>query len=174
MSDRKGENMADWTETTTAAKSKLTKTGLKDSGTRQEFSSGAVRDCQSSKGRFDLIPFWPIFAYSAILEAGAQKYAAKNWMKGMPISRYIDSALRHLFKYMSGMRDEPHLWQALWNIAGAVHTQVLIYLKMYPEEFNDLTDDTGKSIELLSEFEKIRIESVVGSILGEKSYPHGV
>ena len=28
---------------------------LKDSGTRQEFASGAVRDQQTGKGRFDLL-----------------------------------------------------------------------------------------------------------------------
>lgn len=29
-------------------------------------------------------------------ENGAQKYADRNWEKGMPFSRYVDSAKRHL------------------------------------------------------------------------------
>jgi hypothetical protein len=130
--------------------------GLKDSGTRTEFASGAVRDGAAKKGRLDLIPYWPMLAYGAILEAGAKKYAPNNWRKGMPISSYIKSAENHLQKYKSGFRDEPHLWQALWNIAGAVHTQIQIYLGIYPAAYNDLWSDItlSDSPELLGEFEK--------------------
>ena len=32
----------------------------------------------------------------------------------------IDSALRHIFQYMDGQRDEPHLTSACWNIMGAM------------------------------------------------------
>ena len=31
-------------------------TGLRDSGERQEFGTGAVRDVSDHKGRFDLVP----------------------------------------------------------------------------------------------------------------------
>lgn len=135
---------------------------LKDSGTRQAFESGAVRDTQGGKGRFDLIPFWPLFAYACIMEAGAIKYAANNWRKGMPISRYIDSAERHLGKYKSGFRDEPHLWQALWNIGCAIHTQVELYFGRYPNQFNDLFSDfepNKEDVTLVSDFEIQRLES---------------
>ena len=141
--------------------------GIKDSGTRQEFQTGAVRDGQKNKGRFDLIPFWPTLAYAAIMEAGAEKYAANNWRKGMPISRYINSAQRHLEKYKCGMRDEPHLWQALWNVACAIHTQIQIYLGFYPQEFNDLYSDfisPDQPVELLGDFEKERVEEFAKSI----------
>jgi hypothetical protein len=133
-------------------------TNLKDSGTRQSFRTGAVRDAQGIKGRFDLIPFWPILAYAAVLEAGAKKYDDNNWRKGMPISRYLDCAERHMGKFKAGFRDEPHLWQALWNIAGAVHSQVQTYFGKYPVEFNDLysdlANDPSNPVELLSQFEK--------------------
>lgn len=133
---------------------------LKDSGVRQEFSTGAVRDAQTGKGRFDLIPFWPTLAYGCIMEAGALKYAANNWRKGMPLSRYIDSAQRHLEKYKAGFRDEPHLWQAFWNIGCAIHTQVQIYLGHYPKEFNDMYSDFHDTAEvpLFGEFETTRID----------------
>lgn len=137
---------------------KPTNLDLKDSGTRQTFSTGAVRDAQENKGRFDLIPFWPLLAYATIMEAGAKKYIANNWRKGMPISKYINSAERHLEKYKAGFRDEPHLWQSLWNIGCAIHTQVELSFNRYPSEFNDLYSDLNSDhtvpVELFSEFEK--------------------
>lgn len=134
---------------------------IKDSGVRQEFSSGAVRDVQQGKGRFDLIPFWPMFAYAAVLEAGAKKYSDRNWQKGMPISRYTDSALRHLLKFQNGERDEPHLWMALWNCAGAIHTQILTHLGQYPAEFDDTKDSVGQPISAMTDFEIKAVDVVL-------------
>lgn len=37
------------------------KRGLKDSGKRQEFASGAVRDLQEGKGRYDLMPMYATY-----------------------------------------------------------------------------------------------------------------
>ncbi|MHA1304710.1 MAG: dATP/dGTP diphosphohydrolase domain-containing protein, partial [Candidatus Heimdallarchaeaceae archaeon] len=67
----------------------------KDSGTRQKFDSGAVRDIQQGKGRFDLLPATAIKMVADVFERGAIKYGDRNWEKGIPLSRYIDSALRH-------------------------------------------------------------------------------
>jgi Domain of unknown function (DUF5664) len=135
---------------------------LKDSGERQSFQSGAVRDTATNKPLLELIPSWAMFAYGWIMEAGARKYAARNWEKGMPISRYISSAQRHLEQYKAGLRDEAHLWQALWNVGGAIHTQVLVYLGVYPPEFYDLPNHVGKDpAPILSEFEKERIDKMV-------------
>lgn len=41
-------------------------------------------------------------------EAGCLKYGENNWKKGIPTKCYIDSAVRHLLKYIRGDRDEPH------------------------------------------------------------------
>ena len=138
-------------------------TELKDSGERQSFQTGAVRDTATGKPMLDLLPPWALFAYGWIMEAGALKYSRRNWEKGMPISRYLCSAKRHIEMYQAGFRDEPHLWQALWNIGGAIHTQILIYLKVYPEEFYDLPNHIGKDpVPILSEFEKTRVDSLMG------------
>lgn len=69
---------------------------VKDSGERQEFVTGARRDIQVGKGRFDLIPPLPVRRLAMIYEAGALKYGEHNWKKGIPLSRYLDSAERHL------------------------------------------------------------------------------
>lgn len=55
-------------------------------------------------------------------EDGAKKYGENNWRKGIPVSRYIDSAVRHYIKYMRGDKDEPHDRAFAWNIMCAVWT----------------------------------------------------
>ena len=36
---------------------------------------------------------------------------------------FLDSAIRHIFKYMDGQTDEDHLCAAAWNILGAMWTE---------------------------------------------------
>ena len=151
---------------------------IKDSGNRTKFATGAVRDIQQGKGRFDLMPldimenlFWAyergisvasgmisevvayinnfkndgisvnllqavccyakatrkdIFALmldvAKHFENGALKYGERNWEKGIPISRYIDSALRHLMKDLAGETDEDHAAAFIWNCMCAAWT----------------------------------------------------
>lgn len=99
-------------------------TQVEDSGTRQHFNTGAVRDIQVGKGRFDLIPPKAMFRLAKHFENGAVKYGDRNWEKGIPVSRYLDSALRHLFKYLDGRKEEDHLAAALWNISCALQTEM--------------------------------------------------
>ena len=150
---------------------------IKDSGNRTKFETGAVRDIQQGKGRFDLMPLdimsevfavefadafeegsiayvlgdvagfqrtgdehWLCIAiahYSQAVhfslptlmldvakhfENGALKYGERNWQKGIPISRYIDSALRHLMKDCAGETDEDHAAAFVWNCMCAAWT----------------------------------------------------
>jgi len=93
---------------------------LQDSGNRREYETGAVRDRHEGKGRCDLLPACALIRLSKHYEAGAKKYAERNWEKGIPISDMVDSGLRHLLKYMDGATDEDHLCAAAWNILGAM------------------------------------------------------
>ena len=111
---------------------------MKDSGERQEFSTGAKRDRQVGKGRYDLIPPHSLKRLADILEKGALKYSDRNWEKGMPLTRYVDSCMRHLLQYVEGWRDEDHLGQAFWNLMACVHTEEMIHRGLLPEELNDL------------------------------------
>jgi hypothetical protein len=168
---------------------------LKDSGTRSQFETGAVRDGQTGKGRFDLLPadalervatqygdgvwlhsplswtqveraivdaglfveyacvsslvecvgllfaalsypakpgrlyescYSGIEAVAKVFELGAAKYAARNWEKGIPTHRFVDSGLRHAMKHLAGWTDEPHLAQATWNFLCLLQTQLWI------------------------------------------------
>lgn len=111
---------------------------IKDSGERSEFATGAVRDCHSGKGRMDLLPVSAIIEVSKIFEEGAEKYEARNWEKGIPMSRFIDSGLRHAMKWLRGDRDEPHLAQACWNFLCGLDTLKRIEQGILPADLNDI------------------------------------
>ena len=57
-----------------------------------------------------------ILEVSKHFEEGAKKYERDNWKKGIPVERYIDSALRHYMKYLRGDKDEPHDRAFVWNL----------------------------------------------------------
>lgn len=98
--------------------------GIKDSGSRTEFTTGAVRDMHEGKGRCDLLPPNALLRLAQHFEEGALKYSDRNWEKGIPCSSFLDSALRHIFKYMDGMNDEDHLIAAVWNLICLVETEM--------------------------------------------------
>lgn len=113
-------------------------TAVKDSGSRQEFSTGSVRDTQEGKGRFDLISPIALERLAKHYENGARKYSERNWEKGQPLARYLDSAKRHLNKFHEGYRDEDHLAAAAWNVFSLIHTQEMIRRGVLPKELDDL------------------------------------
>ena len=146
---------------------------IKDSGSRTEFPTGAVRDIQEGKGRCDLMPldvvadyldnssngkpYAVVFDYiydfqitgdyinlliamgkfaenhwgegktmllevAIHFEEGAKKYGENNWQKGIPVRRYIDSAIRHYLKFLRRDEDEPHDRAFCWNLMCAIWT----------------------------------------------------
>lgn len=94
---------------------------IKDSGDRTEFETGAKRDMHAGKGRMDLLPWHGIMEVSKHCEEGAMKYGEHNVDKGIPLHSLLDSASRHLAKYMVGMDDEDHLRAACWNLLWALN-----------------------------------------------------
>lgn len=102
---------------------------MEDSGERQDWTTGAVRDKREGKGRYDLISPFALARLARTLEEGAKKYADRNWEKGIPQERFLDSALRHLIQYMAGDTGEDHLSQAFWNIHCLLHFDSLEKLK---------------------------------------------
>lgn len=96
---------------------------IKDSGERTEFATGAVRDMAAGKGRCDLLPMVALLRLSRHYEAGAVKYGLRNWEKGIPVSSFMDSAIRHIFCYMMGWDDEDHLAATAFNVLGAMQME---------------------------------------------------
>lgn len=111
---------------------------IKDSGQRHKFVTGAQRDTQEGKGRFDLLPVHAITRLAQHFENGAKKYDADNWRKGIPLNRYLDSALRHLFKFADGEKDEDHAIAAAWNVLCLVETEYMINKGILPKELDTL------------------------------------
>lgn len=94
----------------------------KDSGERQEFTSGMVRDTSTDKPRYDLLDFPMLKRWAELMARGAKKYGENNWKKatGTPeLNRFKESALRHMFQWLEGDTTEDHASAVFFNIAGA-------------------------------------------------------
>lgn len=120
---------------------------IKDSGKRENFATGSVRDSREGKGRFDLLPMFALEQLSKHFECGALKYGERNWEKGQKLSRYLDSGLRHLSKAARGQTDEDHFSAAAWNIMCLIDTKRQIELGMLSEELNDLRPELPESVQ---------------------------
>lgn len=118
-----------------------------DSGTRQNFETGAVRDIQAGKGRFDLLPGWALKRIAQHFEEGAKKYGDSNWKKGIPLRRYLDSAMRHLVAFSEGEQDEPHEVAAVWNILCLMQTKHYIDQGRLPKSLDDLWTENPVKME---------------------------
>lgn len=96
----------------------------------KDYQTGAVRDT-GGKGRMDLLPMCALIRISKHMEdailpdpaTGRPHYPERNWEKGLPLHTMLDSALRHLAKYMAGMNDEDHLCAAATNLLMAMWTE---------------------------------------------------
>lgn len=88
----------------------------KDSGQREKYPSGAMRDTEEGKPRYDLIPGLPLKRLAELYARGAKKYGDWNWSQGVPSSRCYSSALRHLMQYNLGEKDEDHLAAVVFNV----------------------------------------------------------
>jgi len=123
---------------------------IKDSGERQSFNTGAVRDTQQGKGRYDLLPFRTIEHLSKHYEAGCLKYGNRNWEIGMPISRYLDSSIRHLFKFVLGKDKEDgenHLISSIWNLCCLYDTILRVQEGKLPDNLLDLPERKNCDVE---------------------------
>ena len=102
---------------------KKKKAEIKDSGERTTFETGAVRDMHEGKGDMVSLPNSAILRLSKHYESGAKKYGRWNYTKGIPVSSFLDSALRHIFKYLDGWDDEDYMSAAAFNILGAMEME---------------------------------------------------
>lgn len=150
----------------------LTSYVTKDSGQREDFESGAVRDLREGKGRYDLISFLALHRIAGVYERGANKYDDRNWEKGMPIGRVLDSALRHIGQYLVGEADEDHLGQAAWNLVAALHFDEGIKRGFYPKELDDRPQYQRQPLEIPEGFTFTPIPSVDGKDAEPAQLPH--
>jgi hypothetical protein len=98
----------------------------KDSGKREEYDSGMVRDTQEGKPRYDLlVPSGVPYAHqfltrvANLLARGAEKYSDRNWEQAAgsaELDRFQSSALRHLMQWVTGETDEDHAAAVVFNL----------------------------------------------------------
>lgn len=111
---------------------------LEDSGKVRLAPTGAQRDSNEGKGRYDLISPIAIARLARINQLGAAKRGDRNWEQGMPLHWFVDSALRHIFEYLEGRSNEDHLAQAFWNVMCAMHTEEMVARNILPSTLMDL------------------------------------
>lgn len=87
-----------------------------------EYETGAVRQT-GGKGRCDLLPHSALLRVARHMENSLECHEEHNWEKGLPMHCFLDSAMRHIFKYMDGRSDEDHLAAAATNLLMALWTE---------------------------------------------------
>jgi hypothetical protein len=98
----------------------------KDSGKREEYDSGMVRDTQDGKPRYDLliplgVPYRAQFLtrVAELLGRGAEKYSDRNWERASgseELDRFKSSAHRHLMQWITDESDEDHAAAVVFNL----------------------------------------------------------
>lgn len=100
---------------------------VKDSGRRQQFKSGMVRDTHEGKLLYSLALDGPMFLrWVTHLTKGAIKYAVRNWMQAdgaEELERFRESALRHFLQWYWGEDDEDHGAAVFFNINSAEYVK---------------------------------------------------
>lgn len=115
---------------------------VKDSGKREQYTSGMVRDTVDGKTNYALVYDGPMLRRWAehITKAAMTKYGKRNWMKasGEPeLERFRESAARHFAQWMAGETDEDHAAAVIFNLNGYE------YLKDKLEKGRDSVDIDG-------------------------------
>ena len=133
----------------------------KDSGQRQEFDTGAKRDVDIDKpkyeeiplnflkeiamslkdypdSRLDLIPINALLRLSSLFGRGSKKYGENNFQLGIPFKRMFGSILRHVYQYMEGDRTECHLSAIAWGAFVLMFFVQQISLGLLPKNLDDL------------------------------------
>lgn len=111
---------------------------MHDSGKRQKFESGAVRDSADGKPRPDLQSPYAQERIGHWLRLGAEKYAERNWEAGMNFSRCVASIERHLMAFKMGKRDEDHLAAIAVNAQFLIHFEEMIKMGLLPDSLDDM------------------------------------
>lgn len=94
---------------------------MQDSGERMTYENGGMREPSTGKGAYELVSPFAWERIAIWYELGARKYADRNWEKGIPFGRLIQSAIRHMIRWMKGDRSEDHLAAVCWNVMAMMH-----------------------------------------------------
>jgi hypothetical protein len=104
---------------------------VKDSGVREEYENGFIRDTEEDKDDLtwlyelegiELIPGEMLVRFVEHMRKGAVKYGPNNWTRAQSmeaVNRFRRSASRHYHQWMKGNRDEDHASAVVFNMWAA-------------------------------------------------------
>jgi hypothetical protein len=104
----------------------------KDSGKREAFNSGMVRDTEDNKLQFHRVADGPMLKrWADRLTQGAVKYpdvkpGVPNWTLAdgdEELTRFKQSAFRHFMQWFYGEEDEDHAAAVFFNLNGAEYVK---------------------------------------------------
>lgn len=110
---------------------------IKDSGKREDFGTGSVRDTEDGKVDWTLLPTIAMARFVRHLMRGAKKYGRHNWTKGQSMARAERSLCRHLVAYMEGERTEDHLAAIVFNASVLMDHEERIKTGALPAHLDD-------------------------------------
>jgi hypothetical protein len=117
---------------------------IKDTGKREDMSTGSRRDTNEGKPRPDLINPLVLRRLGYHFGGGCEKYGERNFELGQPTGRYWESHDRHVLDKKEGLKDEDHLSAAIWNLMGIMLNEEMVKRGIYPPEIDNATDYTCK------------------------------
>ena len=99
----------------------------KDSGERQTFETGMVRDSAQKDLRPDLVDGPMFLRWAELMGRGAAKYGDNNWKLAETteeLARFRASAFRHFVQWFYGLNpEEDHAAAVFFNVAGAEYVK---------------------------------------------------
>jgi hypothetical protein len=131
---------------------------VKDSGNRQQFDSGMVRDTTEGKINFLLIRPGPMFKrWAEHLSKAAAKYdntrkpgEPRNWQLAEGLAeyeRFQESAARHFELWLAGEDDEDHAAGVFFNVNGAEYVKAKLKVQEReeppPEKQTECVESAG-------------------------------
>lgn len=97
------------------------------------------------KLRFDLLPAGPLMEIAKVFTYGAQKYADRNWEKGMEWGRLFAATQRHLWAFWAGEDADPESKLLHLAHAGFGILALLELSKTHPEWDNRVKNLSSES-----------------------------
>ena len=125
---------------------------IKESGKREHFESGMVRDAGGDKVRYNRCLEGPMFQrWAEHLHKGVKKYpdispGVANWTLANgeeELQRFKESALSHMIDWLLGKVDEDHAAGVFFNINGAEYVKEVIRGKDKRDEKTDTPGERG-------------------------------
>jgi hypothetical protein len=97
---------------------------LPDSGKRQEFETGAIREDDPTKPAIEGASPFAMERLGSLFAKGGQKYGDfRNWEKGLPYMRFFAAILRHGYAWLRRDEAEDHMAAVMWNAQAIMHLE---------------------------------------------------